>query len=103
MSAAGVSLVALASITFVLKAVGPVALSGRQLSPRLARMIALMPLPLLAALIVASTISHGEAWEFDARIAGLGAAAFALWRRLPFIVVVLLAGAATALVRALGG
>jgi branched-subunit amino acid transport protein len=103
MSAAALTLVVLAGVTYILKAAGPFALAGRQLPPRVLRMIMLMPLPLLAALVVTSTVADGESWSFDARIAGLAAAALALWRRVPFVGVVLVAGEATPLVRAVGG
>jgi hypothetical protein len=65
--------------------------------------VIVLPIPLLAALVVTSTLATGEEWSFDARIVGLVAAALALWRRLPFVVVVVIAGAATAVARAAAG
>ena len=59
----------------------------------------LLPAALLAALTVVSTLSDGRALTVDARVVGLLVAGLALWRRAPFVVVILLASAATALVR----
>jgi hypothetical protein len=100
-SDATLTLLLLAVIVYPLKAAGPLALAGRPVPARLARLVALLPVPLLAALIVTSSVAGDRAWVFDARLVGLGAAAVALWRKLPFIVVVVLAGTATAAVRAL--
>ena len=99
MNDATLTIVILASITYVMKAAGPMVLAGRTLSPRIERVIGLLPAPLLAALIVTSTLANGANWAFDARVVGVVAAAVALWRRLPFVAVVIVAGAATALVR----
>ena len=56
---------------------------------------------LLAALVVYETFpNHGEGLIVDARAAGLGAAIVALLARAPMIVVILLAAAVTARVRA---
>ena len=62
---------------------------------------ALVAPALLAALVVYETFSnHGEGITLDARAAGLGAAVVAIAARAPMIVVVLLAAAVTAAVRA---
>jgi hypothetical protein len=60
----------------------------------------LLPLALLAALVVVQTFSDGRSIVVDARAAGLAAAGLAVYRRAPFIVVVALAAATAALVRA---
>jgi hypothetical protein len=60
----------------------------------------LLPLALLAALVVVQTFSDGRSIAVDARAAGLAAAGLAVFRRAPFIVVVALAAATAALVRA---
>ena len=61
-----------------------------------------MAITLLAALVVTSTFAEGESLTIDARVVGLMVAAVALQRRAPFVVVVVLAAAATAIARALG-
>jgi hypothetical protein len=56
---------------------------------------------LLAALVIYETFgAHGPGIEFDARAVGLGAAVLAIAARAPMLAVVLIAAAATALVRA---
>ena len=67
--------------------------------PRLQRVAAVMPVALLAALIGVQTFADGQRVVLDARVVGLAVAGFAVWRRWPFLVVVGLAAASTALVR----
>ena len=86
-----------------LRAQGRRAAGARQPSAPSAidRLAALLPAALLAALVVVSTFDGGRRLVLDARLIGVLAAAIALWRRATFIVVVLVAAAATALVRLL--
>lgn len=67
--------------------------------PRVQRIAALMPVALLSGLIAVQTFATGQRLSFDARIVGLAVAGFAVWRKWPFLVVVVLAAASTALVR----
>jgi hypothetical protein len=46
-------------------------------------------------------VGSGASISIDARLVGVVVAAIALWRRAPFVLVVLVAAAATALVRLL--
>jgi branched-subunit amino acid transport protein len=85
--------------TFALKAAGPVVLGERPLPLRVQRVIGLLPAALLAALTIVSTVGDGRSVVFDARIVGLLVAGVALWRRAPFVVVIVLASAATAAAR----
>jgi branched-subunit amino acid transport protein len=62
----------------------------------------LVAVPLLAALILVQTIGDGHRLILDARVPALGVAAVLVWRRAPFLVVVLAAAATAALLRALG-
>lgn len=87
--------------TMAMKAAGPVLLGGRTLPDRAMSVISLLAPAVLAALIVTQTIGGNHHYVFDARIAGLAAAAIALRFRAPLLVVVILAAAVTALVRAL--
>jgi uncharacterized membrane protein len=70
--------------------------------PRLVGALAVLPAALLAALVVTQTVTSGRHLTFDARIVAVAVAAVALWRRAPFIVVVVLGAASAALVRAAG-
>jgi uncharacterized membrane protein len=67
---------------------------------RFQRVAALVPVALLAALIATQTFGDGDALVLDARAAGLAAAGGAVALRAPFLVVVALASAVTALLRA---
>ncbi|WP_248958259.1 AzlD domain-containing protein [Sphaerisporangium perillae] len=66
---------------------------------RTRRIAALLPVGLLVALIATQTFSQGNHLTLDARAAGLGAAVIALLFRAPFLVVVAVAVATTALIR----
>jgi branched-subunit amino acid transport protein len=88
-------------MTMAFKAVGPVALGGRTLPPRLVGVIELLAPALLAALVVTQVFGGDRALVVDARAVGLGAAAVALLARAPILVVVVVAAAATAAARAL--
>jgi branched-subunit amino acid transport protein len=84
---------------YVLKVAG-LSLPSRLLQrPRLQRIAALMPVALLSALIGVQTFASDQHVSFDARILGLAVAGVAVWRRWPFLVVVFLAAASTALLR----
>jgi branched-subunit amino acid transport protein len=95
-------LLALCAISYALKAVGPLLAGGRQLGPKVRGALDLVPIPLLAALIVVQTLSSGHQLVLDARVPALAVAGILVWRRAPFLVVVLAAAATAALLRALG-
>jgi len=70
--------------------------------PAVRRFAELAPIALLAALTALQTFGQGtHGLTLDARAVGLAVAGIALWRRAPFLVVVLLAVVVTALVRLL--
>lgn len=97
-----VVLLLLGTGTYALKAVGPLLLGGRALPEWTRKLADLAPAALLAALVATSTFARGSDLVIDARLAGLLTAAVALALRVPFVVMVILAAAATALVRSLG-
>lgn len=101
MSDATVAMVLLFAGTYALKAAGPLALAGRALPDRITRLAELLPAGLLAALVAVSTLGADQALQVDARLAGVVAAGVALWRKAPFVIVVLIAVVVTAAVRAL--
>jgi branched-subunit amino acid transport protein len=86
---------------YAFKAVGFVIIGGRTLPGWLERSLALIPAALLTALALKDTFSTGTELMFDERVIGLCVAGFSAWRRMPLIVTVVLAAAATAFVRAL--
>jgi branched-subunit amino acid transport protein len=87
--------------TVALKATGPVLLGGRRLPELLTGVVALLAPVLLAALVVTQTVGGDGELVFDARVAGVGAAAVAIVARAPLPAVVVLAATATALARLL--
>lgn len=97
-----VAVILLAIGTFVLKAVGPVTASGRELPPALERLASLLPAALLAGLVATQTFGEGAGLALDARVVGVGAGLVAVMLRAPFPVVVVVGAAAAAGTRALG-
>ena len=71
--------------------------------PWVARVVDFVPAALLAALVAVQAVASGNDLVLDGRLVGLAVAAVALALRAPFIVVLLLAGAAGALVQTLAG
>ena len=69
----------------------------------MARVVDFVPAALLAALVAVQAVASGNDLVLDGRLVGLAVAAVALMFRAPFIVVLVLAGAAGALVHALAG
>jgi branched-subunit amino acid transport protein len=93
-------LAALACCAYTLKALGPVLLGARTLDARTERLLQLLPVPLLAALIAVQTFDGGRALTVDARVPAIAVAGVLVWRRAPFLVVVVAAAATAALLRA---
>jgi len=63
---------------------------------RTRRLVELLPV----ALVVVQAVAVGEHLDLDvARLIGFGVAAVAIWRRAPFLVIVVVAAATTALLR----
>jgi branched-subunit amino acid transport protein len=96
------AVLALCVIAYVLKAVGPAFAGGRELSARMRGVLDLVPVPLLAALILTQSLATGRHLVVDARLPALAVAGLLVWRRAPFLVVVLAAAATAAGLRALG-
>ncbi len=94
-------IIVLSSVAYGLKVLGFVVVGGRTMPPVLNRCLALIPASLLAALVAKDTFTTAQELVLDARAVGLVVAIVVVWRKAPFIVVVVAAMAATALVRAL--
>jgi hypothetical protein len=67
--------------------------------PALGRLAVLIPAAVVMAVIVQLTVGSGKSLTVDARAVGMLAAGVLVWRRAPFVVVVIAAAVATALVR----
>ena len=102
MSATWTVVILIGLATMAMKSAGPVLLGGRPLPQPLTRVVSLAGPALLGALVAINTFGSGQALTLDARVVGVAAAAIALWRRAPLLLVVAMAAAATAAVRALG-
>jgi branched-subunit amino acid transport protein len=92
-------LLGLCGISYALKAIGPVFVGAREPGPQLKRTLDLVAVPLLAALILVQTIGTGHRVVLDARAPALAVAGVLVWRRAPFLVVVLAAAGTAALLR----
>jgi branched chain amino acid efflux pump len=102
MTAVWVTIVVLAIGTIAIKATGPIAVGGRDLSPRARAVVVLVAPALLAALVVYEMLAgEGGGLALDERLAGVLAAAAALLLRLPMLAVIAVAAAASALARAI--
>jgi branched-subunit amino acid transport protein len=88
-------------VCFTIKAVGPVALGGRDLPHAAERLIVLLPAALLTALVVVQTFASGRELVLDARAAGVAAALVAVALRASVLVVLLVAALTAAGLRAL--
>ena len=90
-------------LAFALKLAGYVVPHQRLDHPVVSRVTAMVPVALLSALIAVQTFTgSGGGLTLDARAAGVAVAIAALMLRAPFLVVVILAAATAATLRALG-
>jgi branched-subunit amino acid transport protein len=85
--------------TLLMKTIGPVLAGGRQPPAPLTRVIALVAPAVISALIVTGTFTQGQQLVIDARAAGVGVAAVALWLRVPAVLAMLLAAIVCAVLR----
>lgn len=90
----------LGATAYGFKVLGLVVVGHRTLPPVLDRCLALIPAALIAAIVVSNTFADGRHLQVDARVAGVGAAVIAAWRKAPLIAVIVIGAAVTALVRA---
>lgn len=87
---------------YALKALGFVIPRRLLDDPRVAALVGLFPVALLAALLAVVTFGDGQSLVLDARLAAVLAAAVALLLRAPFLVVVVVGAGTAALLRAFG-
>lgn len=78
------------------KAIAPAIVGAWTPTPRLASILHLLAVPVLAGLIVVQTVGDQRELVLDARLPALLVAAIAVWRGAPFLVTVLLAAAVAA-------
>ncbi len=90
------------AVVAALKFVGfvlPASVSG---SPRVQRISDVVTIGLLASLVVIQTLAVGNALVFDSRSVAVIVAGVLLWKRVPFIIVILVAAGVAAGLRATG-
>lgn len=98
-----VAVLAASAACYLLKLGGYLVPARLLTGERARRLAALVTVALLAALVGVQTLGGGDAGlVLDARVAAVAVAALALWLRAPFIVVVVLAAAVAAGLRAAG-
>ena len=90
-----------AIITFAIKAVGPIALGGRELPGWFTGVVVLLAPALLAALIVTQALADGDRLAVGPDTAGVVAGGLVAWRLGSVIGCVVVAAAVTAGLRAL--
>ncbi|MFD6175768.1 MULTISPECIES: AzlD domain-containing protein [unclassified Isoptericola] len=89
-------------LSFALKLAGHLVPEHWLATERVQRTSTLVTVALLVSLVVVQTFADGQALAVDARVPALAVAAIALALRAPFILVVVLAAATAAGLRALG-
>jgi uncharacterized membrane protein len=68
--------------------------------PQVRQLIEMVPVALLSALVVVEAVASGRHLDWNAaRLAGLAVGAVAVWRRAPFLVVIVLAALTAGLLR----
>ena len=90
-----------ALVTAVLKAIGPIALGGRELPLWVTSVIVLLAPALLAALVFTQAFAEGSRLVVGAETAGVLAGGLVAWRTGSIVACVVVAAALTAGLRAL--
>jgi branched-subunit amino acid transport protein len=99
-SAVWVCVLVVGAATVAIKASGPVLAAGRELPQGAARFVDLLAPALLAALVATQAFASDEQLVLDERAAGVLVAGVAILLRAPLLVVVLVAAATAAGLRA---
>ena len=88
--------------TYLLRVVGIVLRDRLSVPERVERYLDLAATALLVALVATATLTEGGGFAGWARPAGVLVGAIAAWRRVPFVLVVVLAAGTTAGLRLIG-
>ncbi|HJP15365.1 MAG TPA: AzlD domain-containing protein [Acidimicrobiales bacterium] len=91
------SLIFLSGGAYFFKLIGVVA--GDRLSTKFESFTSFLPPALFSSIIVLMSVTDGSTLVLDARLVGVGVGAIAVWKKAPFIFVVLVAMASTAIWR----
>jgi branched-subunit amino acid transport protein len=101
MSTSVVLIASCAVITFVIKAIGPVALGGRELPLWFTSVVVLLAPALFAALVATQALADGEHLAIGADTVGVAAGGLVAWRFGSVIGCVVVAAVVTAGLRAI--
>ncbi|GAA1290052.1 AzlD domain-containing protein [Saccharothrix xinjiangensis] len=96
------AILVLAAGTYAFRVAGPLLRDRLRLSDRVRDLMSTAATVMLFALVATSTLTKGQGFAGFALPAGVLVGAVAAWRRAPFVVVVVLAAATTALLRLAG-
>lgn len=88
--------------TFTLRLAGPTLRSKVEISERVQRLMTIAVIVLFSALVATSALIEGHGFAGIARPAGVLVGAVLVWRKAPFVVVVIAAAATAAVLRLLG-
>jgi branched-subunit amino acid transport protein len=100
-STAVITIAGCAAVTAAIKAVGPIALGGRELPTWFTSVVILLSPALLAALVATQVFAEGERLALEADTGGVAAGGLAYWRSESIVACVVVAAAVTAALRAL--
>ena len=95
-------LLTLSAGTFAFRFAGPVLRERIAFPPWASKLLEAAAVVLLAALVATTALTEGHGFAGPARPAGVLAGGVLAWRKAPFLVVVLVAAATTAVQRLLG-
>jgi branched-subunit amino acid transport protein len=101
MSTPAIVIAACFVITAAIKAIGPIALGGRDLPTWFTSVVILLSPALLAALVATQVFAEGDRLALEADTAGVAVGGLVYWRTKSIVACVVLAAAVTALLRAL--
>lgn len=96
------AVLALAAGTYLLRVTGIVLRDRVRLPGRVERYVDLGATALLVALVATAALTDGTGFAGLARPAGVAVGALAAWRKVPFVLVVVLAAGTTSALRYLG-
>jgi branched-subunit amino acid transport protein len=91
----------LAAGTYAIRFAGPALRTRLSFPPRAAKLLEAAAMILLAALVAITALTEGHGFAGLARPAGVLVGGVLAWRKAPFLVIVLVAAATTALLRLL--
>jgi branched-subunit amino acid transport protein len=101
MSTPAIVIAGCCAITAAIKAIGPVALGGRELPTWFTSVVILLSPALLAALVATQAFAEGDNLALEADTVGVAAGGLVFWLSRSIVACVVIAAAVTALVRAM--